>query len=212
MAVPLPLSLDLTLTPGTSYAATIRVSTMAGALLGLPGATAELDVFVTPLDPAPLLSVTTTSSASGSLIVGASFAGPAGLAATTGASLGQLGPSPTVSADIPIVSATFASLSALASLPTTTYSLGTVAFVTASEGSYYGWSPLDPSTPNGTTIVAGSGGNWLLYGTVIVTLTASGLAALGGWDRAAWALRATLADGEVVPLVSGRVYVAPAAP
>ena len=203
-----PLRLDLTLPAGSDFTTTALVSSTTGAQLGLVGATAVLSAYVTPADAAPLFQVSTTASAAGSLVLGVTFPPPAGLAAPNGAGLEQLGVLPSVSTALPVPPvATVATLAALGALSTTAYSLGSVAFVLAGAGAYYAWSPLDPSTPNGTTIVAGVGGNWLWYSTVTVTISAASAATLAGYDLARWSLVVTFGDGEVVTLLFGRIVV-----
>jgi hypothetical protein len=202
----LPLPLDLTLTAGTDFSATVTVSSFLGAQLGFLNASAELTAYITPMDPAPLFQVSTAGSAAGSLALGVTFPAPAGLAASGSGALEQLGLA-TVTTGLPPTSATVANLIALAALPTTSYVLGTLAFVSSGSGSYYAFSPDDPSTPNGTTVVAGVGGNWLLAGTVGIDISAASTAALAPYSYAAWALVVTLADGEQVPLLAGQIYV-----
>jgi hypothetical protein len=210
----LPVPLDLQVTVGCSFSAVATVSATLGAQLGLLGATGELRVAITPEDDAPLVDVTTTSSDQGELTFGVTFPSPAGLPAASGGALVQLGTLPSVATSVPQVSATVATLVALGNLTTTPFSLGSVAYVTASSGSYFAWSPLDPSTPNGTTIIAGAGatGNWLLCGTVTIELTPTATAALQGYDVALWTLLVTFGDGEVVPLMGGRIFVLPPQP
>jgi hypothetical protein len=54
-------------------------------------------------------------------------------------------------------------LTALATLPTLTLSVGTEVFV-QSPGAYYTWTASDAGGPaNGSTVVAGIGGQWLLH-------------------------------------------------
>jgi hypothetical protein len=60
------------------------------------------------------------------------------------------------------IASSVADLASLAALCTTTFVAGTLAFVQAPVSSYYSWSPADTETPNGSTIVAGMNGNWLL--------------------------------------------------
>ena len=127
---------------------------------------------------------------------------------SNGAGLEQLGQIPSGTWDLPQVSLSVASVAALEATATGAYILGTLAFVSAAAGAYYAWSPLDPSTPNGTTILAGAGGTgcWLWAGTFSLSLTATATAALVGYDYAQWGMLVTFGDGEVVEVVSGRVY------
>src|ERR1019366_8900051 len=55
------------------------------------------------------------------------------------------------------------SLATPAALATLGFGLGAGALAyAASANSYYSWAPLSQLQPNGTTVVAGVGGNWLL--------------------------------------------------
>jgi len=76
------------------------------------------------------------------------------------------------------VASSVTDLASLAALCTTTFVAGTLAFVQAPISSYYSWSPDDTQTPNGSTIVAGMNGNWLL------SAAQTGAVALAGNDGA----------------------------
>ena len=212
--VSLPVSHDLQVTVGTSFFAALTISASSGAQLGLLGATAELRVSVSPADPQPLVDVTTTPGADGGLLLGVTFPPLGGVAVSNGSGLVQLGGLPLVTTSLPTPALFVADVPTLEAAATAAYVLGTVAFVESGAGAYYNWSPNDPSTPNGTTIVAGLGGsgNWLQAGTVNISFTPAATAALVGYDIASWVLLVTFADGEVVPLVGGMVVVLPEEP
>jgi hypothetical protein len=207
--IPPPFFVPLQFVVGSSFQETVTIFSLALAQLGLVGATAELVVRATPSDPAPLFTVSTTPSASGSLTLGVTFPRPGGVAAAGVGALQQFGPGSTATTDLPPITASVADLTALALLATGSYGIGVCAFVQAGAGSYFLWSPSDPSTPNGTTVVAGSGGNWLLAGTVVINLTATATSVLVGFDSVRLDLIATLADGSVVPLIEALVPVRP---
>jgi hypothetical protein len=61
------------------------------------------------------------------------------------------------------LAASVADLTALANLCTDTFVPGTLAYVAAPTAAYYAWAPNDARTPDGSTIIAGKGGNWILH-------------------------------------------------
>lgn len=81
------------------------------------------------------------------------------------------------------VSANVSSLASLATLPQNAASAlaGTVVGYTPIAGgqtTYYQWAPASTATPNGSTIVAGNGGNWLIWlGTTVSVATRAALSA-----------------------------------
>jgi hypothetical protein len=177
--------------------------------IGLPGATqptAVLDIRATPEDPSPLVSLSTSSG----LTFGVAPPAPAGLTVTEQGGLAVVGASPTVQVGVSeTIVSTVASTTALSNVATTTFALGNVAFVTAGAGSYYIWSPGDPNTPNGTTVVAGAGstGNWLLFGTLTVAVAATLAQALLGYDYLQYDLVVTWPNAAQTKLFAGRVWV-----
>jgi hypothetical protein len=82
------------------------------------------------------------------------------------------------------LAASVTNLELLADLHSTTFVAGTLAYVQAPLDAYYSWSPEDTRTPDGSTVVAGRKGNWILHSTQ------TGAAALSG-------------VGGVVPLANG---------
>ncbi len=181
---------------------------------GLVGATVQLAIRAVPTDATPLVLVTTTVGPSGLITLGVAPPAPLGAACSNLAELLALGaPFSLVNAPPAPVGSTVATLAALAALPTTPLVVGAVAFVTAGVGAYYLWSPGDANTPNGTTIVAttsgGTAGNWLLSGTVTVTITAAAMAALVGIEQASFDLLVTWGSGggTTSKLVEGPVYI-----
>ena len=169
---------------------------------------ASLALYITPEDPAPLATVTTTPGPSGSLVFGIGPPVPEGLFATSQASLAQLGTASFTQLGVQAtIVAIVANIGALQALPTTNYVLSNVVFVTGVG--YYQWSPLDSRTPSGTTIVAGAGstGNWLLFGTVTISLKAAATALLAGWDRAVAVMTVTWSDTTTTQFLSGTAFI-----
>ena len=152
-----------------------------GPLVDFTGATARLMIRSNPADPAALVTVSTTLSASGQLFLG--IAPPGTLASTV------------------------ANLAALAALATGALLAGAMVSVVA-PASYYVWIPGSVLVPDGVTIVAGAGGggNWLLTGTIRVTLAAAALAALVGTMQAAYDLLVTFPSGLTAKYLEGAVF------
>ena len=181
-----------------------------------PGATAKLEIKATALDPSALVTVTTTPSSSGGLLFGVGLPSPAGTSCMTEAAVSEHG-FPGSATTVPPVAnqGSVATLAALGTLDPTSFIEGDVVFVTASPGAFYAWSPGDPNTPNGTTIIAGAElppdylttGNWLYCGTVAVTLTAQALAAIAGYDYAVYDVTVTWANGTTTKLLGRRITI-----
>lgn len=202
----LPLNLDV----GVDFALLVTILGSNGAQVAFPGLVAELAVRVSPLDASPLFTLTTTPGPTGSLALGVAPPAPTGANCTILPELEALGAPFTLSTSPPApIVATVATLTALATQPTTGFSVGEVALVEASAGALYQWSPADPLTPNGTTIVAGVSGNWLLAATVGIVVTAAAAALLAGSDQGVYDLVLTWTAGTTFKLLSGPVTVQP---
>jgi len=206
----LPLNLDV----GCDSQLLVSCFSSTYAQLGLLGATGLLEIRATPWDPTPLVSITTTPSTQGGLVHGVCPPAPTGLAVSEPGGLASMGPSivatgtPTLTGPTGLTT-TVATTTALSALPTGSFVLGSVAFVTGGAGTYYLWSPLDPSTPNGTTILAGaSGGNWLQCGTTTITVTALAATLCQGYDTLQWDEFVIWGGGQTTKLLSGPVLVA----
>jgi len=65
-------------------------------------------------------------------------------------------------------------LDTLADLHTRTFVPGTLAYVQAPLNAYYSWSPDDTRTPDGSTVIAGRKGNWILHATQTGAVALSG--------------------------------------
>ena len=85
---------------------------------------------------------------------------------------------------------------------------GAIAFVQAGIGGYYAWSPNDPNTPNGSTIVAAPGGlgNWLYAVTVQPNIPAALLEPLLGIVQGSWDLLVTWSNGTQSKIFEGVWY------
>jgi hypothetical protein len=151
------LQADLSLDTYCDFLESFTFVTPAGAPTGVPvnftGATATMMIRANSADAAPLLSLSTTATASGQLFLGIAPAGPLG--------------------------ATVANLAALAALATGGLLSGAMVQV-VSPASYYVWSPASILVPDGVSIVAGIGGDWLLTGTIEIKIPAAAMAALVG--------------------------------
>jgi hypothetical protein len=88
------------------------------------------------------------------------------------------------------------------------FDIGTIAFVQGGIGAYYAWSPNDPNTPNGTTIIAAPGGlgNWLYAVTVQPNIPAALLAPLLGTVQGTWDLLVTWSNGTQSKILEGTWY------
>lgn len=208
--------LDLALDAGVDFATLLTLNGLSGTQFAAPGSTAQLVVRGFPLDTVPLFVVSTTPSASGSLVLGVG-APLLAVNCTSFAALEQLGLPFSASQAPPVpLEITVATLGALAALNTTPFSLGDIGFVQAGAGSWFAWSPGDTLTPNGTTIVATTGGgppgNWLLAGTVTITITSLAAATLSGFSGAYFDLLLTWGNGTTTNLVSGTIRIAQTKP
>jgi hypothetical protein len=206
-----PFRLPMPLQVGCDLYMAVTVLGLNQAQLGFLAATATLEARITPGDGvAPLFAVSTTSDTSGGLQFGVTFPPPAGIAAMGAAALEQLAPGSTVLATLPPPLVSVVDLSDLEAFGTAGVVIGAIAFV-EELGDYFAWSPGDPSTPNGTTIILGNGtppsvaGNWLLAGTIIIRVTAAATAAFAGIQVGTFDLLVTCADGTVVNLLTGPV-------
>jgi hypothetical protein len=206
----LPLNLDV----GCDTQLIVNCFSSTYAQLGILGATGLLEIRASPWDPAPLVTITTTPGAQGGLVYGVTFPSPAGLAVSEQGGLAALGPSSSLTTGIQSltgpgsVATTQATTGALSALATAPFFLGAVALVTAGPGTYYMWSPLDPSTPNGSTILAGaSGGNWLQVGTATITVSAAAALTCSGYDTLSWDLLTIWGNGTTTKLLDGQVLV-----
>jgi hypothetical protein len=195
---------------------TILTGSSAAAMLDLGGssgtpATVTMTIRATPSDTAPLLTVSTSPSPSGALVLGVALPPPAGASATSEAVLQEIVGQgvPTLSMTPPEPVATvLATVAALEAMSTAGVTLGTVAFV-SSTASWYAYSPGSTVTPNGTTVVAAtdSGGNWLLCGTIAVTITNAATIPLVGTSRAIFDVFVTWPNNTTTPLLSGTVDI-----
>lgn len=204
---------SLSLDTYCDFAASFTLLSPNSQIAGLVGCTAQMAIRATPTDPT-LVVVTTTSSSSGLLSFGVAPPAPVGGACTNLAELLALGSPLSLQTTPPApISATFATTAAMAAADTTNLTLGTIDFVTAGPGSYFMWSPGDPNTPNGTTIIARTGtgpaGNWLLCGTVNATIAAAAMVNLLGVEQAYFDLLVTFGSGGNVTakLLEGPVFV-----
>ncbi len=207
------LALDLNVDAGVDQAVLVTLLGQNGAQIALQGVTAaELALSLTSLDSQPLAEVTTTPSSSGSLTFGVAPPAPTGANVASVAQLEAQGLPLTLStsSSVPVV-ATVANVAALETLATAGLTVGQIAILASGgAGAFYQWSPADPGTPNGTTIIASSespAGNWLLAGTVAIVLTAATAALFAGFASGIWDLVLTWADGTHTKLLGGRVFV-----
>jgi hypothetical protein len=168
---------------------------------------AVLELYVTPQDPSPLISV---SLESGNLVMGVAPPVPEGLFVIEQGDLAQLGTAAYAQPGIvATIVDTVASIAALEALPTSGYQLSNVVLVTGGAGQYFQFSPGDTRTPNGTTIVAAyeASGNWLLCGTVTISIPASMAGALTGFDTAKYNLFVSWDNYATSLFMSGTAYV-----
>jgi hypothetical protein len=205
-------ALDLSLDVGADAVALVTLSGLGGLLIACAGATAQLGVRATDLDPSPLFTISTTGGALGQLTFG--VAQPSGgLAASSANALAQAAYpfTPSTAAPTP-VTYTPSTIAAMAALSTTGVAAGTIAFVQAALGSWFAWSPGDTNTPNGATIVTSTSGtvagNWLLMGTVTISITAAATLLLSGYNQAFYDLVVTWGNGTKTKLLSGNVWIA----
>ena len=199
--------LDLYFDTQCDYVRGIILLGGGSTFVGLSVTAAVLTIKATPLDPAPLVRATL---AGGQLTFGVAPPPPVGAQCACLAELDALGGPPLVDLDPPApVVLTVATLAALAAADTSPYALGDCAFVQAGQGAYYAWSPLDPNTPNGTTIIAGLGGtgNWLLAVTVQVSIPLATLVPLVGTAQATYSLLVTWSQGGTSSLLEGTAYI-----
>ena len=206
----MPLNLDV----GVDQAVLVTLLGQNGAQIALQGITAaELAVSLTSLDAQPLAEVTTAPSASGSLTFGVAPPSPVGANVASFAELEAQGLPLTLSTSAPVpVVATAATVAALEALSTTGYTVGEIAILASGgAGSFYQWSPGDPGTPNGTTVIAATGspspGNWLLAGTIAIVLTAAAAALFAGYASGVFDLVVTWADGTRTKILAGPILV-----
>ena len=207
-----PFTQDLNIVAGASSQTILTCYSSALAQVDLSLATSvSLQMYITPQDLTPLVTVTTTSGPSGQLTLGVAPPIPAGLFAASQAALAELGTAAFITPGLTgTIVATVASVAALTATVTTGFALSNVALITgASPSGFYQWSPGDVRTPNGTTIVAGNAGtgNWLLFGTVVINLTSSASLALAGWDRAQHVITVTWSDGTTTQFISGKTEI-----
>jgi hypothetical protein len=175
------------------------------------GVTATLQIFGSPLDPSPLITVSTTPGSNGALLFGVGLPDPAGTACATESAIAEHGFPGSVTTTPPLANqGSVANAAALTALVTTSFQEGDVVFVTASPGLFYAWSPLDTRySPDGKTVIQGNAGTglWLLCGTVLVQLTAAALEALAGFDHATYNLVVAWTDETKTKLLSRDVFV-----
>ena len=206
---PVTLNLDT----GCDFLGVYTVTGGSGAVVGLSGATAELAIKLAPQDTTPIVVITTTPGPSGGLTLGVAPPSPSGSACVSNVSLEALGGPATVQEGVFGLAENTVSLVTLAPLPTSALVLGSVVLVT-STGQFFMWSPGDTSTPNGTTIVASTAtypsvaGNWLLYGTVTITLTNAATTSLLGTNEAYFDLVVTWSNSTMRKLFAGTVQIA----
>jgi hypothetical protein len=176
--------------------------------VGLVVASAVLTIANNPETPTSLLQLTTSASSSGQLIFGVACPSPVGATCSNLAELVALGSgSLTSGPPVPPAVGETSTLTSLAAYVTTGLVVGDAVFVQAGRGSYYAWSPLDPNTPNGQAVIASTSatGNWLLCGTVTITIAACAVApALVGTY---WNLLVTWSNGTTSKLFAGEVEV-----
>jgi hypothetical protein len=168
-----------------------------------------LEMRVTTEDAQPLITLTGAD-----IVTGIAPPVPEGLFLTEPGPLAKLGPAAFAALGVSaLVVDSVADIAALEALPTTNFVLSNVVFVATggpiTGGSFYQWSLADTRTPDASKIVAGAGatGNWLLFGTMTVNLTAAAAAALVGWDSAVFDVLVTWASGAITKLVSGRALI-----
>jgi hypothetical protein len=204
---------NLSLDVSCDFQALVTLTGQTATQVGIEGATAVMSVFATPMDAAPLFQVSTTPGANGSLVFGVGLPAPVGANCTSLAAIEDLGLPLNVSLAPPVpLDSQVASLAALAALDTTLLTVGDIAFVQASTGSWFAWSPSDPGTPNGTTIIASTGpgpvGNWLLAGCLSIAITAAATALIAGNDQAFYDVLVSWANGTTTKLLGGLAFVA----
>lgn len=208
--------LDLPL--DTSCDALFFLSVLTGpaavAMLDLAAgtATAALSVRGTPSDPAPLLTVSTTSSSSGQITAGVALPSPQGASAANDAQLQAiLAQGTPLLVDTPPqpITYTFATVAALRAQSTTGVTLGTLAEVTGSPGGFYAFALGSALADNGTTIIRATdaGGSWLLASTLVIRIAQAAMAPLVGTSWAQYDLLVTWPDGTTTKLLEGSVPV-----
>jgi hypothetical protein len=144
------------------------------------GATAAMMIRLFPSDPLPLVSISTTGSPSGFIVLGIAPPGPLG--------------------------ATVANLAALVTFDASAFLSGTLVAVTA-PAAFYAWSPAATAPPDGVTVVTGAGGQWLLCGTIQVSILKAALLSLVGTAQAFYDLVVTFPNGTSQKFLDGYVYV-----
>ena len=199
--------LDISVDTYCDYVQPIVLLGDGDVFIGLTVTSAQMTIRATPQDVAPIVQVTTASG----LSFGVAPPAPVGAQCANLYEVLDLPGPPIVQNTPPCpILVTVANLTALASASTTGLTMGQFAFVTAGIGSYYAWSPGDPNTPNGTTIVASTGstaGNWLLAVTVQIQIPQLLLLPLVGIAQAAWDLLVTWPNGTISKIFQGRVFV-----
>lgn len=146
------------------------------------GATARLQARQTPFDQTPLLDISTTPSASGAIYLGQAPPGPYG--------------------------GTVSNVAELATFDASSWLPGTMIEVTGAQPAFYSWNPGGTQPADGITIVAGTGGNWLLTGTIVVQINRAAMLPLVGISNAKFNLLVTFASGaRPQPYIEGPVYV-----
>lgn len=184
----------------------LLVQSAGATMVGLTVTSAQLTVRVTPQDVSPLLVATT---AAGQLTFGVAPPPPVGAQCANVSELEAAAPLTVITTPPEPTVETFASLAAMAAFNASALTVGQLAIVTAGVGSFYQWSPGDTNTPNGTTIVASTGGtagNWLLAVTVQIQVAQALLLPLLGTSQAQYDLLVTWSNGTTTKLLEGAWY------
>jgi hypothetical protein len=169
-----PLSLTTYCDFSQSYTFTAPVNPV-----DFTGATAVMQIRVTPEDPNPVISLSSTPSTQGAVYLGVAPPGPFG--------------------------ETVADVAALAAYDTTDVVSGTIFYVVAGPA-WYAWDPGGVQIPDGVTIVAGDGGNWLLCGTIVINIKQAAMPALQGVSKARYNVLVTFSNGTTSNYMEGPVY------
>jgi hypothetical protein len=174
------LQFDLSLDTHADFTASFVFGTALNELQSFVGATAQMMIRSSPADPAPILALSTTANVNGQLFLGQAPPGPFG--------------------------ATVANIAALVAFDASALASGTLVAVTT-PAAYYAWSPGGVLTPDGVSVVTGSGGQWLLTATIVVQIAHAAMLFLVGARRAAYDLLVTFSDGTTLKFLEGAVLV-----
>jgi hypothetical protein len=171
-----PLDLDTY----CDYSASFTWGTAQNELTSFEGATAQLMIRESPLDPNPLVVISQNPTPSGQLYLGTAPPGPFGATVTT--------------------------IAALIAYDASALTSGTLVAV-ETPTSWYAWSPGGLLIPDGVTIINGIGGQWLLSATIRFTIAKAAMIPLVGTVTATYDCLVTWADATTTKFLEGAVLV-----